>query len=97
MLDIAKRESAAFVYDAQTLDAAIAAVLGVRSVRRWAYAMKANWHPEILRKVYGAGLIMLNVAGLNTEAAEAARELALEAERKAARDARYAARKARQR
>ncbi len=58
LLDIAKRESAAFVYDAQTLDAAIAAVLGVKSVKRWAYAMKANWHPEILRKVYGAGLTL---------------------------------------
>jgi bifunctional diaminopimelate decarboxylase / aspartate kinase len=58
LLDIAKRESAAFVYDSQTLDAAIAAVLGVKSVRRWAYAMKANWHPEILRKVYGAGLTL---------------------------------------
>ncbi len=58
LLDIAKRESAAFVYDSQTLDAAIAAVLGVKSVKRWAYAMKANWHPEILRKVYGAGLTL---------------------------------------
>jgi bifunctional diaminopimelate decarboxylase / aspartate kinase len=58
LLDIAKREAAAFVYDAQTLDAAIAAVLGVKSVKRWAYAMKANWHPEILRKVYGAGLTL---------------------------------------
>jgi bifunctional diaminopimelate decarboxylase / aspartate kinase len=58
LLDIAKRESAAFVYDAQTLDAAIAAVLGVKSVKRWAYAMKANWHPEILRKMYGAGLTL---------------------------------------
>jgi diaminopimelate decarboxylase/aspartate kinase len=58
LLEIAKRESAAFVYDAQTLDAAIAAVLGVKSVKRWAYAMKANWHPEILRKVYGAGLTL---------------------------------------
>jgi diaminopimelate decarboxylase/aspartate kinase len=58
LLEIAKRESAAFVYDAQSLDAAIAAVLRVKSVRRWAYAMKANWHPEILRKVYGAGLTL---------------------------------------
>ena len=31
LLDIAARESAAFVYDTETLDAAIAAVLGVRS------------------------------------------------------------------
>jgi diaminopimelate decarboxylase/aspartate kinase len=58
LLDLATRESAAFVYDAATLDAAIAAVLGVKSVKRWAYAMKANWHPEVLRKVHAAGLII---------------------------------------
>ena len=58
LLDIAARESAAFVYDAETLDASIAAVLQVKSVKRWAYAMKANWHAEILRKVYGAGLTL---------------------------------------
>jgi diaminopimelate decarboxylase/aspartate kinase len=56
LLDIAARESAAFVYDADTLEQAIAAVQRVQSVKRWAYAMKANWHPEILRRVYAAGL-----------------------------------------
>jgi diaminopimelate decarboxylase/aspartate kinase len=56
LLEIAARESAAFVYDMATLDSAAAAVLGVKSVTRWAYAMKANWHPEILRRVYAAGL-----------------------------------------
>jgi diaminopimelate decarboxylase/aspartate kinase len=58
LIDIAQRESAAFVYDLQTLDAAIAAVQGVKSVKRWAYAMKANWHPQILRRVYAAGLTL---------------------------------------
>jgi diaminopimelate decarboxylase/aspartate kinase len=58
LIDIAKRESAAFVYDPETLDTAISAVQGVSSVRRWAYAMKANWHPEILRRVYAAGLTL---------------------------------------
>ena len=58
LMDIATRESAAFVYDPETLDVAIAAVQGVKSVRRWAYAMKANWHPEILRRVYAAGLTL---------------------------------------
>jgi diaminopimelate decarboxylase/aspartate kinase len=56
LLEIAARESAAFVYDMATLDAAVAAVLLVKSVKRWAYAMKANWHAEILRRVYAAGL-----------------------------------------
>jgi diaminopimelate decarboxylase/aspartate kinase len=58
LLEIAVRESAAFVYDAETLDAAIAAVRRVKSVKRWAYAMKANWHADILRKVYAAGLTL---------------------------------------
>jgi bifunctional diaminopimelate decarboxylase / aspartate kinase len=58
LLEIAARESAAFVYDAATLDSAIAAVQRVRSVKRWAYAMKANWHPQILRRVYAAGLTL---------------------------------------
>src|ERR1700689_2203082 len=39
LLEIAARESAAFVYDAATLDKAIAAVQAVGSVKRWAYAM----------------------------------------------------------
>lgn len=56
LIEIATRESAAFVYDSATLDQAIAAVQRVKSVKRWAYAMKANWHPEILRRVYAAGL-----------------------------------------
>src|SRR5208282_4548519 len=58
LLEIAARESAAFVYDMAALDAAIAAVLRVKSVRRWAYAMKANWHPQILRRIYAAGLTL---------------------------------------
>jgi diaminopimelate decarboxylase/aspartate kinase len=58
LLEIAARESAAFVYDAATLDKAIAAVQAVGSVRRWAYAMKANWHPQILRRMYAAGLTL---------------------------------------
>ncbi len=58
LIEIATRESAAFVYDAAALDEAIAAVRRVTSVQRWAYAMKANWHPEILRRVYAAGLTL---------------------------------------
>ena len=56
LLDIAARESAAFVYDLGTVDASISALNGVAAVKRWAYAMKANWHPDILRRVYRAGL-----------------------------------------
>ena len=56
LLDIAARESAAFVYDLASIDAAAAALGNVQAIARWAYAMKANWHPEILRRVYAAGL-----------------------------------------
>ena len=30
----------------------------VKSVARWAYSMKANWHPAILRRIYAAGLTL---------------------------------------
>ncbi len=58
LCEIAARESAAFVYDAASIDGAIAAVQRVASVDRWAYAMKANWHPAILRRVVAAGLML---------------------------------------
>ncbi len=58
LIEIATRESAAFVYSAAALDEAVAAVRRVHSVKRWAYAMKANWHPQILRRVYAAGLTL---------------------------------------
>jgi diaminopimelate decarboxylase/aspartate kinase len=56
LLEIAARESAAFVYDTATLDSSIAALYRVKSIKRWAYAMKANWHPQILRRIYAAGI-----------------------------------------
>jgi len=58
LLAIAQQQSAAFVYDMTCVDAAIAAVLRVKSIKRWAYAMKANWNPDILRRIYAAGLTL---------------------------------------
>jgi len=58
LLEIAAREPAAFVYDTDTLDASIAALKAVESIKRWAYAMKANWHPQILRRIHAAGLTL---------------------------------------
>ena len=58
LLEIASRQSAAFVYDMASLDTALAAIQGVGSVSRWAYSMKANWHPEILRRIYSAGVML---------------------------------------
>ncbi len=56
--EIGARESSAFVYDMESIDAAIAAVRAVKSVGRWAYSMKANWHPAILRRIYAGGLTL---------------------------------------
>ncbi len=58
LLDLAARESAAYVYDLASVDAAIADLRTVPSVERWAYAMKANGHPEILRRAAAAGLML---------------------------------------
>jgi len=58
LIEIAAREAAAFVYDVAALDGAVAAVLKVKAVDRWAYAMKANWHPQILRRFHAAGLML---------------------------------------
>ena len=58
LCELATREAAAFVYHRGTLDAAIARVQSVKSVDRWAYAMKANWHVDILRRMYTAGLTL---------------------------------------
>jgi bifunctional diaminopimelate decarboxylase / aspartate kinase len=58
LLAIAAREAAAYVYDLDEVDAAVASLRQVRSVDRWAYAMKANWHPRILQRLYAAGLTL---------------------------------------
>jgi diaminopimelate decarboxylase/aspartate kinase len=58
LLKIAARESAAYVYERASLDAAVASLKSVRSVDAFAYAMKANWHPDILRRFYAAGLML---------------------------------------
>ena len=58
LCDIARRETAAFVYDEATLDTTIASLMQVKSVDRWAYAMKANWHPAILRRMHASGLML---------------------------------------
>ena len=58
LLEIGAREGAAYVYDLASVDAAAAALRGVRAVDRWAYAMKANWHPAILRRLHAAGIML---------------------------------------
>ena len=58
LLQIAAREGAAFVYDRDSLRQAVDSLAAVTSVDRWAYAMKANWHADILRLFAGAGLML---------------------------------------
>jgi diaminopimelate decarboxylase/aspartate kinase len=58
LLDLAQREGAAYVYDLETLDQTVSALRGVTAVDRWAYAMKANWHADILRRFYAAGIAL---------------------------------------
>ena len=58
LLEIAARDAAAYVYDLASVDAAATALKALRSVDRWAYAMKANWHPEILRRLHAAGIMI---------------------------------------
>ncbi len=58
LLEIARRENAAFVYDTATLDAAVRAIKSVKAIDRWAYAMKANGHADILRRFHAAGLML---------------------------------------
>jgi len=62
LLAIGAREGSAYVYDVESLEAAAAALRRAPSVDRWAYAMKANWHPEILRRLHAAGLMLETVS-----------------------------------
>lgn len=48
----------AYVYDLASIDAAAARLIALRHVDRVFYAIKANDHPGILRRLHGAGLGM---------------------------------------
>jgi diaminopimelate decarboxylase/aspartate kinase len=56
LLAIGERESQAYVYDLESVTAAARALLGMRSVDRVLYAMKANFNPEILRALAALGV-----------------------------------------
>ena len=49
---------AAYVYDAATVRASAQGLLALQSIDRVHYAIKANWHPELLRLLYGCGVKM---------------------------------------
>jgi diaminopimelate decarboxylase/aspartate kinase len=52
---LAQRDSA-YVYDLAQVDAAARSITALSSVGRALYALKANPHPDILRKVAAAGV-----------------------------------------
>ncbi len=56
LLELAAEQSPLYVYDAETLDAAVAELDALKSVERVFYAIKANPHPEILQRFAAAGL-----------------------------------------
>ena len=56
LLALARDESPLYVYDAETLDAAARAVLGIGAVDRVFYSVKANHHPGVLARFRDLGL-----------------------------------------
>jgi diaminopimelate decarboxylase/aspartate kinase len=56
LIAIAKEHAAAYVYDLDSVRAAIARLQDVRGIDRVLFAMKANNNPEVLRTVHDAGL-----------------------------------------
>jgi len=56
LLALARSQTPLYVYDAETLDGAVAELGALQSVERVYYAIKANPHPEILRRFGSAGL-----------------------------------------
>ncbi len=56
LLRIAQHDAPCYVYDETTLREAASRVLGLDTVDRCFYAMKASHHPDVLRVFYDAGL-----------------------------------------
>ncbi len=56
LLELAEQGTPRYVYDAQSVDDAVAEVRRIRTVDRVYYAIKANAHPEVLKRFHDAGL-----------------------------------------
>ncbi len=56
LLEIGAQRDATYVYDRESIEAAVAALTSLKSVDAVFYAMKANSHPAILKLVYERGL-----------------------------------------
>jgi diaminopimelate decarboxylase/aspartate kinase len=55
LLGVAKNHEAAYVYDRESIRAAVRALKGIESVDAVFFAMKANSNPEVLRVIDGEG------------------------------------------
>ena len=55
LITLAKQESPAYVYDEETIDEQLQALGALRSLSRVLYAIKANPHAAVLKKVAAAG------------------------------------------
>lgn len=58
LLALAAARGPLYAYDAETLDASAAALRALPAIERVCYAVKANAHPEVLRRFAAAGLGM---------------------------------------
>jgi bifunctional diaminopimelate decarboxylase / aspartate kinase len=58
LLSLLGARDAAYVYHLPTARAAAAALTGLTAVERVHYAVKANWHPDLLRTLHGSGIAM---------------------------------------
>ncbi len=56
LISLAQEHSSAYVYDRESIQQACANLLGLNSVDRIFYAIKANSNPEVLRIVHESGL-----------------------------------------
>ena len=56
LLALMNDRDSAYVYDGATVEGALAALRGLTAVSRVFYAMKANPHPALLRRIAAAGL-----------------------------------------
>jgi bifunctional diaminopimelate decarboxylase / aspartate kinase len=58
LLESMQGRNAAYVYDAATVRACAADLMSMTAIDRVYYATKANWHPDLLRELYKAGVKM---------------------------------------
>ena len=58
LLSLMQGRDAAYVYDVASVRRAAAEMKALRAIDRVHYAMKANWHPQLLQALYAAGIAM---------------------------------------